>query len=250
MTFVEKDFAKPTRHNPYLHKILIEELSDLPKGEVLDIPSGPGYLLRDLKELGFGGVAAEIDDNLHCLREIDYRKVDMIGRFPFSDTSFDYVLSVEGIEHIENHFAFLREVQRILKTGGKLLLTTPNVQSLESRFGYFFSGFHKLASKPIPLDSENIYFEHINPISFPQLYFICESFGLNVEKLTTHRFQKGSTFWYYLLFPFIYFSIYSACFIREKNSARRAANKKLFRFLKSRANLCGTHTIIVATKVR
>jgi SAM-dependent methyltransferase len=249
MAYVETNLQLPTRHNPYLHEIVISVLKSFGPGRVLDLPAGPGYLLKDLKTLGFDGIAGEIDEKLHCFSDLEYRKIDMTSRFDFPTASFDYVVSIEGIEHIENHFAFLREARRVLKPGGKMILTTPNVLSLESRFNFFMSGFHQLAEKPIPLDTENIYFEHINPMPLHQLYFACEKVGLRVREVKTRRFRKGSTLLYYLLFPFIRWSLYSACFRKEKSPARREANRALYKFLSSKENLLGTHTIVVAEAI-
>jgi SAM-dependent methyltransferase len=249
MAYTETNFQLPTRHNPYLHEIVIDFLKERKPGRVLDLPSGPGYLLKDLKGLGFDGVAGEIDDALHVFNELEYRKIDMTARFDFPTASFDYVISIEGIEHIENHFVFLREVRRVLKPGGIFILTTPNVSSLESRWKFFTSGFHQLAEKPIPLDTKNIYFEHINPIPFHQLYFACEKAGLRVRDLKTRRMRKGSRLLYWLFYPVIRWSIYSACFRREKDPARRKANEPLYKWLVSKENLLGSHTILVAEAI-
>ena len=249
MAFIETDPALPTRHNPYLHAIVIDALKGVRPGRVLDLPSGPGYLLRDLKERGFTGVAGEIDDGLHVFPDLEYRKVDMTGRFDFPDASFDYVVSIEGIEHIENHFAFLREVRRVLRPGGRLILTTPNVLSLESRWRFFVSGFHQLAEKPIPLDSENIYFEHINPIPLHQLYFALEKSGLRMVDLRTRRLRKGSRLLLALFYPFIRWSVWSACFAKEKSPVRRRANAAVYRWLSSKECLLGSHVIVFAEAV-
>jgi len=82
MSFTETNYNKPTRHNPYLHQIVINYLKQSKPGKALDIPSGPGYLLKDLQDVGFTGVAAEIDEKLHCLENIDYKKVDMNRSIP------------------------------------------------------------------------------------------------------------------------------------------------------------------------
>jgi SAM-dependent methyltransferase len=238
----------PTLHNPELHRLVIDKIKTLNKGHVLDIPSGPGYLVKELKKLGFTGIASEIDENLHVFNDIDYKKVDMSKTFPFPDKSFNYAVSIEGIEHIENQFNFIREVNRVLKKDGVFILTTPNVNSLESKLEFLLSNFHSLLGKPIPLDTKNIFFEHINPVSFELLYFMFEKNGLNIEKLFTPRFRKGAKFLYYLLYPLIYLFTYKACFLKEKEKKRRKANRRLFKFLISKENLMGSHTIVLARK--
>lgn len=45
---------------------------------------------------------------------------------PFPSGYFDWVISVEVIEHVPDPQAMLREVQRVLRPGGQVLLTTPN----------------------------------------------------------------------------------------------------------------------------
>lgn len=48
-------------------------------------------------------------------------------KFPFADSAFDCVLSTEVLEHVFNPDEFVGELARVLKTGGKLLLTCPFV---------------------------------------------------------------------------------------------------------------------------
>jgi GT2 family glycosyltransferase len=55
------------------------------------------------------------------------------GRFPYEDDSFDVVLFCEIIEHLTaDPVAALREIKRVLRPGGVLVLTTPNVARLEN----------------------------------------------------------------------------------------------------------------------
>ena len=44
----------------------------------------------------------------------------------------ELIFQLNTIEHLENPWHFLREVSRVLKDGGKLILTTPNVNRLEN----------------------------------------------------------------------------------------------------------------------
>jgi SAM-dependent methyltransferase len=54
-------------------------------------------------------------------------------RFPFANEEFDVVLCCEIIEHLTSDpLAALREIKRVLRTGGVFVLTTPNVNRLEN----------------------------------------------------------------------------------------------------------------------
>ena len=45
----------------------------------------------------------------------------------FDDNSFDTIISFQVIEHIKNDKLFIKEIYRLLKKGGKALITTPNI---------------------------------------------------------------------------------------------------------------------------
>jgi len=47
------------------------------------------------------------------------------GIFPFADASFDYALSIEVLEHVDDADLALREIARVLRAGGLLLMTMP-----------------------------------------------------------------------------------------------------------------------------
>ncbi len=57
--------------------------------------------------------------------------------YPLEDGSADVVLSIETIEHVENPRALVREMARIVKPGGWILITTPNQLSLVSKLNLF-----------------------------------------------------------------------------------------------------------------
>lgn len=50
-----------------------------------------------------------------------------------ADNSFDYVISFQVIEHIKNDKLFVEEIFRVLKDGGKFIVTTPNIKMTLTR---------------------------------------------------------------------------------------------------------------------
>jgi len=54
------------------------------------------------------------------------KQCDFNEKLPFRNKSFDAVISLEVIEHLEKSEFFLQEINRILKKGGVLILSTPN----------------------------------------------------------------------------------------------------------------------------
>jgi 2-polyprenyl-3-methyl-5-hydroxy-6-metoxy-1,4-benzoquinol methylase len=59
-------------------------------------------------------------------RDVDFRTADLDDGLPLDDASVDAAAAVEVIEHLENPRAFVRELARIVRPGGWVVLSTPN----------------------------------------------------------------------------------------------------------------------------
>lgn len=104
----------------------------LPQGTALDVGCGAGPGLRYLASRGVDAVG--IDASLYALKEaralVTSRglvQTDARGTMPFRDGVFGLVVASEVIEHLPDGVPFLRECRRLLRPGGVLLLTTPNL---------------------------------------------------------------------------------------------------------------------------
>jgi len=64
-----------------------------------------------------------------------------ITRIPLPEASLDAILCTEVLEHVTNPMAVLNEFSRLLKPGGKLLLTAPVLSGLHMEPYHYYSGF-------------------------------------------------------------------------------------------------------------
>lgn len=110
----------------------IIELTGLIKGkEILDVGCGVGKLGKKFKD--FGNEVFGVDISANAIRKS--RKlldgafvVDLLSdKLPFSNHKFDLVICSEVIEHLTDSINLLKEVRRVMKRNGVLILTTPNI---------------------------------------------------------------------------------------------------------------------------
>jgi 2-polyprenyl-3-methyl-5-hydroxy-6-metoxy-1,4-benzoquinol methylase len=98
---------------------------------VLDVGCGDGTFADALR--GHGAHVVGIDLAEEPLRrahardpELELKLVDGEGPWPLEDASFDAVWAGEVIEHVLDTATWLSEVRRVLRSGGSLLLSTPD----------------------------------------------------------------------------------------------------------------------------
>lgn len=103
---------------------------------VLDIGCGFGQSLGYHASRGCDVYGVETDKNIRRVAEKFGYKVH-VGLFDpdiYEADFFDYVTMDQVIEHVTDPLKTLQGVARILKPGGKAVLTTPNAQGLDARF--------------------------------------------------------------------------------------------------------------------
>ncbi len=162
---------------------LHEQVSNLlvrkvPKGKILDWGAGDGALSQRLTDLGYEVEAVDINkekfQSKHTrFTSIDFNQPELIESFVGQKKDYyDAVLGVEVIEHIENPWKYARSLKTMLKPGGTIVITTPNISSWLSRCLFFFKGrFHQF-------DKKDLQYGHINPISPFELNYILDHIGM------------------------------------------------------------------------
>jgi 2-polyprenyl-3-methyl-5-hydroxy-6-metoxy-1,4-benzoquinol methylase len=212
---------------------------------VLDAPCGAGFLAHGLREAGYEASAADIDGQAAALLGSVFKQVDLAGPLPWADATFDAVFTIEGIEHLENRHAFLRELARVLKPAGTLVLTTPNTVSVRSRMRFFGSGFFHQDPRPLREDRPHP-LHHIGLATFPELRYALHTSGFRLIEVA-HTHIKPVSFLYAALVPLLW--AYTAiAFRKEKDAGQRVHNRDIRRALLSRAVLFGENLMLIAKK--
>jgi 2-polyprenyl-3-methyl-5-hydroxy-6-metoxy-1,4-benzoquinol methylase len=111
----------------FLEQMRMKRLS----GKILDYGAGKGRFVELLIEAAWVGpiTAADLFNCPERSLKIKWIKADLNESLKIEDNSFDVIVSIETIEHLENPRFTVREWFRLLKPGGTLLFSTPNNES-------------------------------------------------------------------------------------------------------------------------
>lgn len=192
---------------------LLEEMGrlDWTRAKVADVGAGRGWfslvLANRLREtLG-------LDPKEHvfpcdaCPESFEVEELECVrtgagGRLPFADASLDAAVSLEVIEHVEDQLGFLKEIARVVKPGGLVVVSTPNVLSLTSRVRTLLWGFPELYD-PLPLEGADprVLSGHIHPIAPYFLAHAALRAGLVDPRLHSDRTKRSSAVYALLLAP-------------------------------------------------
>ncbi len=98
--------------------------------KVLDAGCGVGFFSARLKEAGYEVTGMDISEQVIQQASQKYSDIRFIcnpldSAYPFADEEFDVIFSTEVIEHVIGTYEMFAEMNRVLKKGGYLILTTP-----------------------------------------------------------------------------------------------------------------------------
>ena len=115
---------------PRVEKV-IHVLRGMLAGKLLDVGYSPGSFADYLAEVGWECVGLTLT-RPECPK-VQIVQCDLNDGFPIKSESSDVITAGEIIEHMIDERAFLEECRRVLKLGGLLVLTTPNLAFLLNR---------------------------------------------------------------------------------------------------------------------
>ena len=206
---------RPISHRSTNDKVL-ELVAPLvrPGIRVADIGAGEGFFSQLLGEhvrtrLGIQPreliSACDIFPEYFRYPAVKCEKISADGRLPYEDGSIDVACSLEVIEHVEDQFAFARELHRVLRPGGLAIISTPNVLNANSRWRYLHSGFAVLFDPLLLSSADPVHTSgHINPVSYYYLAYQLRRAGFTSTSVTYDRFKNSARLLVVLCAPVIW----------------------------------------------
>ena len=234
-------------------------LPGFPNLSVLDLSCGRGEILAALERDGCRVRGTHYRGDDYKLTEqpgpletaglpVD-PDVDLTKPLPYPDAGFDLVILSEVVEHLSDHRVVIAEAGRILAPSGHLILSTPNIARLHSRWRFFWTGTHKLIRRRVGWDlpSGALYAYHTNPIDFPLLHTLLHQAGLEIERLDVTRFKPKHA-WLFALYPLVWLATKIETSKRRTGPAHAAGERDLFHWMMRPAMLASEQLLLTARK--
>jgi len=193
----------------------------------LDIGAGHGELISLLRERGLvqHSSACDYTQNLMQLKDVAVSVANLNEQsLPFGTADFDLVTCTEVIEHLEHYRETLREMYRVLRPGGRLVISTPNILNLKSRIRFLVFGFYNLFG-PLHLKESALHSTggHINPVSSFYLIHSLRDAGFDDIRLSIDKRQGTSVFW--LIFLYFPIRLFSTLSMRKEKSRYKTIDR-------------------------
>jgi ubiquinone/menaquinone biosynthesis C-methylase UbiE len=118
------------KQNKYKH--ITSLLGNTNQLHCLDIGADNGVISLLFRQRGGIWKSADLDDqSISAIRDLVESGVYQIDgqSTPFQNNEFDRVIIVDFLEHIPNDAEFIKEIYRILKPGGELIVNTPHIKN-------------------------------------------------------------------------------------------------------------------------
>jgi methionine biosynthesis protein MetW len=133
-----------------------------PGDKLLDVGCGEG-VLADLARSRFREVhGIDIADDAVRLARAKGMIAHCVNlnthRAPYPDDTFDTVVTLDVIEHMFDPVAFIAELHRLVRPGGHLVLSTPNIRKIQRMLTLLAGRFPRTSYDPVGFDGGHLHY--------------------------------------------------------------------------------------------
>ena len=178
---------------------------------IVDVPAGSGFVSALCRDAGALVEPFDLHPEVFRYPDLECKKLDLNETQPIESNHADYVLFMENVESISDQLHLLRELARILKPGGKLIITMPNHSNLKSRATYFWleSEQSKIFlpneyNGIVGFDDQHVYLGRFFLCGVQRLRSLAGLAGLQVEKVHPNVLSSSALLIYLFAAPFLY----------------------------------------------
>ena len=129
---------------------------------VLDIGCGAGNLSKDLQDLGYQVTSVDLSEDAinYCYtRGLIRARVADAARLPFPSNYFDFAVASEILEHIQDDGKTMKEIRRVMKPGGVVIITVPAIPMLWSYQDVYWGHFRRYTRHSLEVLLQNEHFQ-------------------------------------------------------------------------------------------
>ena len=249
----------------YVKRYLKDNAAQFKGKQVVDFPAGTGVTSRLLLEVGATPLPFDLFPEYFKTEGAVCQRANIKEGLPLESSSQDFLICQEGIEHFSDQYEVFKEFSRVLKKGGKLLITTPNYSNLRSKVSYLVAESERFNTymPPNELDdiwmsrqeiSREVYFGHIFLLGIQKLRVFGRLTGFGAIKVLPTRPKSTSVLLLPLLYPMLYLFNWIAYRNRmRKNkdydkSVKKAVYAEQFALATSYVTLTHSHLVVEYTK--
>jgi ubiquinone/menaquinone biosynthesis C-methylase UbiE len=179
----------------------------VPRGHrILEVSCGRGEILKGLQDEGYAVQGTNCTRYPYCPDSIRADTgVDILRGLPYESGNYDCVILSEVIEHLSDHAAAVKEICRVAKNGGYVIVVTPNMMKINSRINFLLTGFFKVNKAfvgfDVPLDRSFGF--HLYPSHLPTFLYQLHANNVDAVAIDAVGYKAKSYLFWLMLIPFI-----------------------------------------------
>lgn len=190
----------------FIHQYLAQ--NDVRQKTVIDVSAGSGYVANLWHKAGATVRAFDMHPDILRSDALTCSPIDLTKPLPIASNSADYVLLMETIEHIPDQTSLLKELARILKPNGLLIITKPNNSSMSGRMANVWveaersDMFLSNEAEVIGYDDQHLYNGRVYLCNVQRLRTMASLAGLKYRAVYPNQLSVSSLIW------FLFFGVY------------------------------------------